>query len=189
MADMHDLWDKFIEGDDRVLSSLYDHYYPEIYKRAIYVLKDRDSAINVVQDSFLKIWSRRPLLTDIENPEAYLFRIARNCSLDLLKKHAQQFVELQGQEDSASSLYSDSDLSYRETEKRLQHSLARLTGRQKQIYSLSREEGYTYNDIGNQLNLSPTTVKKHMANILQKLRRHLGSTGTILITAICFHFN
>ena len=173
-----------MDGDDRFFNRLYEYYSPLLYKNAFYILKEREISLTVVQDCFMKIWSRKELLKSIENPEAYLFIICKNGCLDQLKKSAIEFVALQKDTEIPSYLFSDNDLHYQETQSRLHYSLGRLTGRQREIYRLSRDEGYSYHDIGNQLNLSPATVKKHMSIILQKLRRHLNSFLFSVLTAM-----
>lgn len=189
MADIKHIWNLFINGDDRLFNQLYKYYYPSLYKNAFYIMKDKELAMTVVQDSFIKLWNHRNQLKTIENQEAYLMTICKNNCVDLLRRKAIQFVQWEEQQEDASYLQADNNLHYRETEKLLRHSLAQLTDRQRQIYDLSRDQGYSYNDIGNQLNLSPATVKKHMSVILQKLRRHLNAIGISVLLCTLFPLN
>jgi len=61
-----------------------------------------------------------------------------------------------------------------------------LTDQQKTIFLLNRDEGFTYNEIAEQLNLSKSTVKNHMVAALKKIRSHLVKNKLYLVFILVF---
>ena len=54
-----------------------------------------EDAENITQDVFADLWERRDSMSEIENVNAYLFRLVKNRSLDYLKRKIseQKYVE------------------------------------------------------------------------------------------------
>ncbi len=57
----------------------------KILRFATHFLKDEDSARDVVQDVFLKLWQKKEELDQVENMEAFAMRMTRNRCLDILR--------------------------------------------------------------------------------------------------------
>jgi len=78
------------QGNEFSFTLLFDHYRGRIFSVALKFLKSRELAEEVVQEVFLKIWSRREDLTRVLDFEAYLFTVARNLIFDLIKDIAKE---------------------------------------------------------------------------------------------------
>ncbi|MBZ4652002.1 MAG: putative polymerase sigma factor [Proteiniphilum sp.] len=59
-----------------------------IYRYAFAVTGDREDAQDIVQEVYEKLWKMREMLTAVENDEAYVVSVARNSSLDRLRKRS-----------------------------------------------------------------------------------------------------
>ena len=69
------------------LEKLYGNHADEIFRFALYKLSDREKAKDVVQDTFVKIWGHISTNSEIlQNPRAFLFKIARNLVIDSYRK-------------------------------------------------------------------------------------------------------
>ena len=75
-----------INGDQRAIGLLYDHYSETLYGVALNLVKDADLAQDVVQESFVKIW-RKGNTYDPEKAKLFtwLLRITRNTAIDKLR--------------------------------------------------------------------------------------------------------
>lgn len=74
------------EKDKRAISLLYDNYADTLYGVAYKVVKNQDLALDIVQESFVKIWKK----SDSYDPTkaklfTWLFRITRNTAIDKLR--------------------------------------------------------------------------------------------------------
>lgn len=162
------------QGNEFSFTLLFDHYRGRIFSVALKFLKSRELAEEVVQEVFLKIWSRREDLASVLNFEAYLFTVARNLIFDLIKDMAKEtttrndFINRIQQTISA-----DQDLIEEQYHALLNEAVSQLPPQQKQIFRLAKVEGLSHQAIAEQLHLSRLTVKTHMAKALQSIRQNL----------------
>lgn len=68
----------------------------------------------------------------------------------------------------------------------LQAAIRQLSPQRRLVFTLSREQGMTHEQIANELNLSTQTVKKTMSKALDSIREFLHKKG--IGTAILLHF-
>ena len=79
------------EGAKDAFAELYERHYGSIYDFAVRILRDPDAAADVVQATFTRAW---PALQDGPRPahvKAWLFGIARNLSIDELRRRRRVF--------------------------------------------------------------------------------------------------
>lgn len=182
---MHDLhlkneraWlKKLSQGSELAFTRIFDHYRPRIYSVALKMLKSADLAEEVVQEVFLKVWTKREEMVSINNFAGYLFMMARNDIYDRFKKLASEKTARRVFTEKRNNTVNNTDYPVIERQygELLQETLATLPPRQKQIYHLSRDKGLSYKQIGKQLGISHLTVKKHMAEALGFIRKQLES--------------
>jgi len=69
---------KIAEGDESAFRKLFEHYWDNIYSVALAFTKSPVIAEEMVQDVFVKIWTKRQYLPEVQKFSDYLFIIARN---------------------------------------------------------------------------------------------------------------
>lgn len=173
-------------GCEQSFRKLYDLYAAKIYSMAIGYLKSPMAAQDVAQEIFVKIWEKRDNLIAIDNFPAYLHVITRN----LLINHLQKKIPLFGLNELTQEAIPEDrhlpqqQLDYRELTVLISRAVAQLPPRQQQVYSLSREQGLSHQQIARQLNLSYDTVREHMSKALKTIRTSLekqyGQYGLLL---------
>jgi RNA polymerase sigma-70 factor (ECF subfamily) len=57
----------------------------KLHRVALQILQSNEEAKDVLQDVFLKLWQKREELTDINNLEAFAYRMVRNRCLDVIR--------------------------------------------------------------------------------------------------------
>lgn len=77
---------KIASGDRTELRQLYDEMKYSIYAFALSIVRDRETAEDVMQDTFIKIMLHASSYKLNTKPRAWMFGIARNCCIDVLKK-------------------------------------------------------------------------------------------------------
>lgn len=144
--------------------------------------EDKES---VMQEIYLKIWSSRKSIKANRSFETYLFAIARNMVVDIMRKryHKQKYLEelcsqLKDQErgDDGHKL-----LQYSELEKKVYESIEKLPQKRKIIFRLNRIDGLTYKEIAKKLSISENTVDSQMRSALTFLRKEMKHFLSILI--------
>jgi RNA polymerase sigma-70 factor (family 1) len=176
------------KGDEAAFRTLFEHHWDNIYGVAFAFTKSPVIAEEMVQDIFLKIWLKREHLPQLKKFSDYLFIIARNHIISLLRKktseqpftdHLLNYFQQAG--------HSPEDLLVcRETEWLVQKAIEQLPPQQHTIYCLSREKGLNQEEIASQLNISLHTVKSHMNKALQFIRHYLHTHAEIEAIGILY---
>lgn len=165
-----------IQKDDKVaFYHLYERYGKRLYGFVLRFLKQEEDAEEIVQEVFIKIWESRNKINIYSSFESFIFTIAYNETMSLLRKRITENKYLEHLK-SIQFKYTPEiieEIHYKELNEKVQSLLNELTPRQKEIFLLSREEGLSHNEIAKNLNISVLTVKKHIANTLSFLKSHL----------------
>lgn len=173
-------------GNEHAFRQLFNDYHGRLYSYIFRLIKSKQVAEELVMDVFMKIWMGRDLAGNIQNFDAFLFRIAHNKSIDFLRSaandHRLRDIVWEGIELSAAE-GADTNLLQQEFQAKLQEAILQLPPQKKKIYQLSREQGLTHQQIANQVKLSKATVNNHIVEAQSFIRNYLsaGVDLTILI--------
>ena len=172
-----------LQKDDRVAFFLiYERYFKRLYGFVFKYLKHKESTEEIVQEVFVKIWESRNKIDVYSSFESFLFTIAYNATISMLRKKANEtkYIEhlksLQHIDDCPDLI---DEIHFNELNNQVQTLLDELSPRQKEIFQLSREEGLSHSEIAIKLKISVNTVKKHIANTLAFLKSKLDNRLTI----------
>lgn len=185
-----DLLIKISKGDEHALAIFLKSHSGHVYSFALKLTRSRELAEEVVQDVFLNIWLSRSKLDEVHNAEAYLNRITRNVSLNVLRKIARSVIIAGVFEDDAE--YPDDNtrelLDLKDSQWILQQAIDKLPKQQKKVYQLCHEQGLTYDQAAAQLEISCSTVNFHIKEALKNIRKSLKEMGisTVLFTLMNF---
>jgi RNA polymerase sigma-70 factor (ECF subfamily) len=167
--------------------AIYNKYSYKLHEFVLRYLKQEEDAEGVVQEVFIKIWEARSKIDVYLSFESFLFTIAYNTTMSLLRKRvsetkSREYLKSQQQFDTAEHV--TDELHFKELNSKVQSLLKQLTPRQKEIYLLSREESLTHKEIAKKLNISENTVKNHLVTTLKYLKSHIDSA---LAVSALFH--
>jgi RNA polymerase sigma-70 factor (ECF subfamily) len=181
-----DLLLKIAGRNELAFGTIYNQYHKKIYTFALRLLKSKQMAEEVVQESFLKVWLMGDALNKISNIEAYLVTIARNRSLDALRKQQRESKASFSNTKAWTEAHNETEetIILNDTRGLLQSAVDLLPPQQKLVYQLCHQEGLKYEDAAEKLNLSPLTVKTHMQHALRFLRAHVLKNSDIGIALV-----
>ncbi len=153
--------------------AIYDKYSHRLYQFVKRYLKQDEDTEEVVQLVFIKIWESRTKIDIHSSFESYLFTIAYNTTISLLRKRLSEnksleFLKSQQHVSNYESVIDE--LQYKELNENVQYLVEQLTPRQREIFLLSREKGLTHKEIARKLNISENTVKNHLVNTIKYLK-------------------
>jgi len=162
-------------GDKGQFELLFRSSYVSLVRYAKTLIKDHDTAEEIVQDLFFRLWQDREKLNIESSLNGYLFRSVHNKCLHYIEhkkvvdRHAGE-MSLSRQEDQESP----SDiLLYKELQAKIAAILERLPERCGQIFYMSRFEGLKYAEIAEKLSVSVKTVESNMGRALKEFRKEL----------------
>ena len=176
------LVNKLASDDVVAFESLFHKYKDKLYSFLIQLGNSQAAAEDVLQDVFLKIWTRRAELGVIDNFNAYLFRMAANQAINLMRRQSREIKII----DELQLFRLDENgtaqaMSEKEVQETLAKALATLPAQQRKVFMLSREYGLKYEEIAAEMGISAATVRNHMIQALKKLRTYLESSQIISI--------
>ena len=160
----------------RYFSEIYKEYYPKLLRFACEFIPCREDTENLLQDAFMELWKNSDHIHEIQNINAYMFRLVRNRCLDYLKHkvHERAYEEAVAQERKSAvktlDMMGDTGLMVSELSGILRNAVQNLPPRCRQIFLLSREEGLRYSEIAERLSLSENTVSVQLGIALKRLR-------------------
>lgn len=169
---------RIAKGDEAAFTELFYQYTQRIYHYIFSKTKSRLTSEEIVQEVFIKLWINREKLTEVINPESYLFGMAANRLFDWFKKMAydQKMKEHVWQTVSDFSNITFETLDLHSSQELINNAIETLTPQQKKIYLLNRQEGLTRKEIAEQLNLSEKTVNNHLYEAIHLIREYIQRT-------------
>jgi RNA polymerase sigma-70 factor (family 1) len=163
------------KGDVQQFESLFRSSYVSLVRYARTLIKDQDSAEEIVQDLFCRFWKDREKIRIESSLNGYLFRSVHNRCLHFIEhlrvveKHAEEMsYQLQESPESPSDI-----LNYKELQAKIASILEKLPERCGKIFCMNRFEGLKYNEIAEQLSVSIKTVEANMGKALKEFRKEL----------------
>ena len=169
----HNLFELIAKDNESAFSELFIRYDKRIYPFVLRMIKSASLAEEITQEIFIKIWNNRQKLTGIDHPEAYILTIASRHTLDHIKKRVNESKMLQRLSvvlNDSTDNNTEEALLLRESAALIHRAVNQLPPQQKAVYELSRHEGMKYEEIAQQLNISPNTVRNHLVKALDFLR-------------------
>ena len=184
--DITTLLEQVSQDNEEAFRKVFDHYKAPSYATAFTITHAAGTAEEIVQEVFVKLWVKRKLAARAKNPEGYVFTILHNCIYAYFRKLAQERLLSskigQGEEESENPV--ESLLLEKEHRGIIENVISRLPPQQKIIYKLAKQEGMSREEIARQLNISPNTVRNHLAAAVVHLRNSLKKNASALIWAL-----
>jgi RNA polymerase sigma-70 factor, ECF subfamily len=163
------------KGDIREFETLFRSSYSSLVKYAGTLIKDQDTAEEIVQDLFFRLWQNREKLNIESSLNGYLFRSVHNSCLHhiehlkVVERHAKQIqLEPETVNDDPSEM-----LQYSELQAKIASILERLPERCGKIFCMNRFDGLKYTEIAEKLSVSVKTVEANMGRALKEFRKAL----------------
>ena|SRR5688572_14121848 len=166
---------RVLNGDHQAYGHLVHRYQDAIYRHARGMGLDHDTSLDLVQDSFVKAFDRLEECRDAAHYRAWLYRICRNLCLDELRNVRRLSVPMSmiddadGIEDPRGG---PDDLTLT-----LRAALSRLPDELRESFLLKHDAGYTYDEIAELTNASPSAVKMRVHRAREALREFLEEQG------------
>lgn len=168
--------------DEKALEELVKRYLPLIYGFVRKYTGNQDTASDIVQETFVKVWQNLNKFDQSKSFKAWIFTIAKRTALDWLKKkNALPFSAIEENEEDKSFIDSLADdaisvleqLSQNELSKNLAFAVNQLPPHQKSVINLRIEGDLTFNEIAQLLEMPLNTVRSHYRRGVALLKRIL----------------
>jgi len=163
------------KGDIGQFESLFRSSYISLVRYAKILIKDQDTAEEIVQDLFVRLWQDKEKIIIKSSLNGYLFRSVHNRCLHYIEhnKVVERHIEEVSNSKSESPENPSDILHYKELQAKIARILDRLPERCGKIFYMSRFEGLKYIEIAKKLSVSVKTVESNMGRALKEFRKEL----------------
>lgn len=168
---------------------LYDNFYKALVLYATKLTGDRECAEDIVQETFTRLWQKRPVFSSIAQVKVYLYTATHNFCISQLRT--------QGRQASVVSMHSigaevfkltesgDEDFFTPEVYRKLMLMIEALPQRQREVFLLAMQ-GKKNAEIAETLNISQNTVKVLKGRALQTLKANASSETFFVLFCMLF---
>lgn len=174
---------------EQAIEILFREYYPDVCRSVLRIIPDPGIAEDIAQDVFFDLWRKREKLNINSSFSAYLRRAARNKSLNYIRDRK---INPEGEDQlpQSGAIQTDANrkLEIQDLQRSIDQAINELPERCRQIFSLSRFEEMSYQEIADQLGISIKTVENQISKALRLLREALGPHLSWFVGFITFIF-
>lgn len=169
------LLDQISSGNESAFIKVYENYWKQLFNFGYKRLKKKEVVEGIVQEVFVELWLKRENLCAINSLEAYLFTMVKYMIINhvkslLVKDRYNQFLAYQsktiGSEVEEKLLFNELDKAYWEEVKK-------LSPQARKVYQMRHVSGLKYAQIASKLDISVSTVEKHMIKAKKVIRTNL----------------
>ncbi|MDO4345013.1 MAG: RNA polymerase sigma factor [Eubacteriales bacterium] len=153
------------QGDAHAFAGLYQEIYREMYRFALYTLKNSHDAEDAVSDAVADAWAQIGQLKKEDSFKSWIFAILANKCRRRMKQYVNAACELPGDLCAAGG---DT-----EEEMDVRSAFSKLKDEERLILSLSIFGGYSSREIGEALKISGNTVRSRQKRALEKMEAYL----------------
>ncbi len=149
---------------DKAYNECVDNFADGVYRFIVKNIRQQEDAQDIVQSAFEKLWVNRAQVLE-EKAKSYLFTVAYHQMIDHIRKSSKMTMV----EETA---IPQQNITQQDTELKqiLMRAVNELNPTQKSLVLLKDYEGYSYQEIGEIMNLSESQVKVylHRARLILK---------------------
>ncbi|KQS34274.1 RNA polymerase subunit sigma-24 [Dyadobacter sp. Leaf189] len=154
---------------------LYDHYSGALFNIISKTLRDEEKAADVLQESFVKIWKNIASY----NPEkgrlfTWIMNIARNGAIDAVRVEGRK-PAMDDIEDIAVRNEKDAYEDLQTTSSDMKAIIDMLRPERKILIDMAYFQGYTHEEISEELSIPLGTVKSRIRTALQELKQYFAA--------------
>jgi RNA polymerase sigma-70 factor (ECF subfamily) len=166
-------------GESEAFRVIVERHSRSVFRLAFRMTGSEQDAEDVVQETFLKAYKRLQSFEARANFGTWLYRIAVNCALDLMRKrrrHEDHNETLQPDFDGAvtgrsgSGASADGMLFSVEVQKRVREAMEILSPMERSAFVLRHYEGMSIEEIGQALGLRTSAAKHSIFRAVKKMR-------------------
>jgi RNA polymerase sigma-70 factor, ECF subfamily len=171
------------QGYRPAFTELIGMYQQTIFKLAYKFFRDRDDAMEIVQETFIRVYQSLDKFNE-NDPRTqfknWVYRVAHNLCIDYYRKYKKQKAEMKDVFEHSEGLRSLSENPaashvQEQFRQKLEQTVMKLPRRQKMIFTMKHYSGLKHHEIAEALDLSVGTIKSLYHRSIQTLKKALGA--------------
>ena len=171
MAPVSDAMDRFRAGEPDAVRALYRDYAGAVHTVAISIVRDRELANDVVQQTFVKAWRAASTFQDGREVAPWLYSIARHTAIDAVR--AESRPTRGGHEPEVEVPVDSESLEATWERFEIRRAVDALPEEEREVVRRSHLLGHTHEEIAQQLGVPIGTVKSRSSRAHKRLATSL----------------
>lgn len=170
--DFRRIVERIAKGDEQAFAVLYDFFAEDLTRHIVSKVASIQVAEDILHDLFLTLWRNRQRMIDIESLPAYLYSSCRYLILAHYRKELKRVnsIDLDHIDLLDESVSLEDRLHYRYVIDMVSSEIENLPNKCREIFKLSRSEYLTNREIAEMMDISVSTVEKHINKAISRLR-------------------
>ncbi len=164
-------------SDHSAFEEIFQLLYDPLLNYAVYLLKSRPVALDVVQETFLKLWEKRETLNPQKSLKSLLYLIVRNLAFNHQRDKTNREAKLTASpERTYQEMTSpDEEFAAGALKGKMDEWINALPLRQREALVLSRFQGLSHQEVAAVMDVSPRTVNNHLVRALKYIHGQVKS--------------
>ena len=176
-AEIASLLERIQGGDREAFMTIIGLYQQKVFVMAYSVLRDREDALDAVQETFLRLYQKAGLYRPGNSFQGWLLQMAKNISIDSYRKHRKkrnewetstplEDIQVAGEERDSDSVSSDLRTAF-------SRGVEKLAERQRMVFVMRHYNELQFNEISEAMRISVGTAKSLHFKAVRNLRKWL----------------
>ncbi len=154
----------------QAFTRLVEEYKEKLYWQIRRMVVSHDDADDVLQNTFIKVWTGLDTFRGESKLSTWLYRIASNETINFLERQRKTITSIDDEESGlALQLESDPYFDGDETQRQLQEAISTLPVRQRQVFNLKYFEEMKYEEMSELLDTSVGALKASYHHAVKKI--------------------
>lgn len=160
-------------GDPSVLSLYFEQYGKSLLFFANSMVSDEDIAEEVVQDTYIKLWTKRSRIESDSHLKSFIYMTTRNACIDYLRRSDQRMKPIEVEQEDLEEPEGDTlaQIIHVETLYLIYEEVKKLPPMQRQVFRLTYMEDMTTEEICEELHITANAVFIARSKAIGNLRK------------------
>lgn len=180
-----DLISRCKQGDQDAFKEIFNQYQKKVYRIAYGVVRQREDALDIVQEVFIKLFRSIKNFKGKSNFYTYLYRMVMNTAIDHIRRSRYKIQTSSIDEDGGFQLSEeavkrpDHILIHKELEERVRIAMEKLPPDQRAALIFREVEGLSYQEIAETMECSVGTVMSRLHYGRKRIQEFLKNYGKL----------
>ena len=168
---------RFTNGDIKAFDSIYSAFNQKLQKFVFTLIKTEPDTEDIVQEVFVKVWENREKLKSYSSFDSYLFSIAYNTTISLLRTRVKEnkyvefikSVQIEVDEPDFVEGYNSDEMN-----EKINLLIERMPPKQREVFKMKYFQNCSYKEIAETLGTSINTIENQIVKSHKFLKENLG---------------